>query len=81
MKSIDVNKRLVDSYLELFKTLSPDTKLDLISGLSNSLKSTKRGKKHSLKALQSGFIEEKSAEEIISNLKNARMFHRTIKKI
>lgn len=81
MKPVDVNKRLVKSYLELFKTLSPDTKLDLISGISDSLKSTKRNKNHSLRALQGDFIEEKSAEEIISDLKTARTFNRTIKKI
>ncbi|WP_449439412.1 hypothetical protein [Pedobacter steynii] len=75
MRSIDINKRLVDSYLELFKTLSPNTKLDLISGLSASLKSTKRSKNQSLKSLQNDFIEEKSADEIISDLKAARNFN------
>lgn len=78
MQSIDINKRLVDSYLELFKTLSPNTKLDLISGLSDSLKSTKRNKKQSVKALQADFIEEKTADEIISDLKAERTFTRKI---
>ncbi len=78
MQTIDINKRLVDSYLELLKNLSPNSKLDLISGLSASLKSSKKKKTVSLKSLYGDFIPEKSADEIISDLKNARTFTRSI---
>jgi hypothetical protein len=69
MQSVDINKRLVDSYLQLLKNLSPNSKLDLISRLSISLKSKKSNKKSSLKALTGDFIPEKSADEIIDDLK------------
>ncbi|RZK79206.1 MAG: hypothetical protein EOO92_09775 [Pedobacter sp.] len=78
MQSVDINKRLVDSYLELFKTLSPNAKLDLISGLSASLKTSKKYKSQSLKSLKGGFIDEKSSEEIIADMKAARTSTRKI---
>ncbi|HAL81238.1 MAG TPA: hypothetical protein DCO83_02560 [Mucilaginibacter sp.] len=76
MQTIDINKRLVDSYLDLLENLSPNSKLDLISRLSDSLKSGKKNKVSSLKSLSGDFIEEKSAEEIIDDLKKARNFTR-----
>jgi len=76
MQSVDINKRLVDTYLELVKNLSPNSKLDLISALSNSLKSGKKDKKGSIKDLTGDFISEKTADEIIDDLKKARNFSR-----
>jgi len=78
MQTIDINKKLVDSYLDLLKNLSPNSKLDLISRLSDSLKSGKKTKTNSLKLLAGDFIPEKSAEEIIDDLKNARNFKREV---
>jgi hypothetical protein len=76
MNSVDVNKMLVDSYLELLKNLNTNSKLDLISGLSNSLKSDRGIEKGSLKTLTVDFIPEKSADEIIDELKKSRNFFR-----
>ena len=76
MQAVDINKKLVDSYLELLKNLSPNSKLDLISKLSDSLKSGKKNKVNSLKLLSEDFIPEKSADEIIEELKKARNFTR-----
>jgi len=76
MQSIDINKKLVDSYLDLLENLSTNSKLDLISRLSDSLKSGKKNEGNSLKSLSGDFIEEKSAEEIIDDLKKARKFNR-----
>lgn len=76
MQTIDINKKLVDGYLELLKNLSPNSKLDLISGLSASLKSDKKSKVTSLKSLAGDFVPEKSADEIVGDLKKARNFTR-----
>lgn len=76
MQTADINKKLVDSYLELFENLSTDSKLDLISGLSDSIKSENKQKTNSLKTLTGDFIEEKNADEIIDELKKARSFTR-----
>ena len=76
MQTVDINKKLVDSYLELLQNLSPNSKLDLISGLSDSLKSGKKSKISSLKSLTGDFIPEKTGDEIIDELKKARNFNR-----
>jgi len=76
MQSVDINKKLVDSYLELLRNLSPNSKLDLISGLSVSLKSKKTAEGNSVKTLAGDFIPEKSADEIIDDLKKSRNFSR-----
>lgn len=76
MHTTDVNKKLVDGYLELLQNLSPNSKLDLISGLSDSLKSGKKTKTGSLKSIIGDFISEKTGDEIIDELKEARNFKR-----
>lgn len=79
MQTIDINKKLVEGYLALFRNLSKNSKLDLISGLSASLKSSEhKGKLNSLKSLEGDFIDEKSADEIISDLKSSRTFTRSL---
>lgn len=80
MQTADINKKLVDGYLELFRNLSQNNKLDLISGLSNSLKSDKKQKSKTLKLIIGDFIPEKSAEVIIEDLKKARSFTRDIER-
>jgi len=76
MQTTDINKKLVDGYLELFKNLSPNDKFDLISGLFDSLKSDKKQEVVSFKSIAGDFIPEKSAEVIIEDLKQARKFTR-----
>jgi hypothetical protein len=76
MQATNTNKKLIEGYLELFKYLSPQNKLDLISRLSDSLKSNKKVKKVSLDTLKADFITEKSADESINELEIARNFNR-----
>ena len=38
MKTIDINKTLIEGYLQLLNNLSPSNKLDLISKLTLSVK-------------------------------------------
>jgi len=78
MPTIDINKRLVDSYLDLLRNLSPNNKLDLISGLSDSLKTGRKKELSLIKSLAGDFIPEKTADEIIDDLKKARNFTRNI---
>jgi predicted metal-binding transcription factor (methanogenesis marker protein 9) len=76
MKANDLNIALIDNYFELLKNLSPDNKLELIARLSKSMKSTKKKKTEALQDLYGTFISEKSAEELISEIKSARRFDR-----
>jgi hypothetical protein len=76
MKATDLKFNLVESYLGLLNSLSPDNKLELISKLSDSLKTSKQPSGKSLGSLYGAFISKKSADEIITDLKNNRNFTR-----
>ncbi|MBX2912191.1 MAG: hypothetical protein KF717_08465 [Cyclobacteriaceae bacterium] len=76
MKTADLKFNLIDSYLGLLNNLSPDSKLELISKLSDSLKGSKKPTKKSLIDLYGAFVSKESADEIIADLKNSRNFIR-----
>jgi hypothetical protein len=63
--------KLVDSYLELLKSLSHDNKLELISRLSDSFKGSQKKDNKSLHDLFGGFLSDESADDIISTLKKS----------
>ena len=83
MKAANLKFNLIDSYLGLLENLSPDNKLELISKLSDSLKSSKKQtEKNSDKSLDDlcgAFIFDKSTDDLISDLKSSRNFNRKIK--
>lgn len=83
MKAANLKFNLIDSYLGLLENLSPDNKLELISKLSDSLKSSKKQtEKNSDKSLDDlcgAFIFDKSSDDLIRELKNSRNFNRKIK--
>jgi hypothetical protein len=73
----DLNIRLADSYLALLKNMSADMRLELIAKLSASLKSTV-SKKHTVDYYNGIWNSSESAEEIIENIRNARVSTRQI---
>lgn len=75
MKAIEPNISLIDSYLGLLGSLSTDSKLELISRLTESMRVDK-GKERSLASLYGSFITDETADELIDNLKRARHFGR-----
>ena len=76
MNTADINTDLIDSYFTLLKSLSPNSKLELIARLSKSMKTTKKPKEVSLSSLYGAWASEQSAEELVQELKNARNFNR-----
>ncbi len=78
MKAADLKFNLIDSYLELLKSLSPESKLELITRLSDSLKGSKKPTQKSVSDLYGAFISKESADEIIADLKATRNFNRKI---
>ncbi len=84
MKLENLKFDLIESYLGLLENLSPDNKLELISKLSKSLKSSRKKNKNSpdksLDDLCGAFIFDKSSDELISDLKKSRNFNRKIDK-
>ena len=77
MKAADINIHLIDSYFGLLKNLNSDAKLELITRLSDSMKTSKKVKGKSLKSLYGAFLSEQSADELIDDIKKARTFTRT----
>jgi hypothetical protein len=76
MKASDLKFNLIDSYIGLLKNLSLDSKLELISKLSDSLKGSGKPAGKSLRDLYGAFISKKSADEIITDLRNSRKVNR-----
>ncbi len=81
MKTADINTTIIEGYLQLLENLSPSNKLDLISKLTASVKSDITNKKSSFKKAFGAFDSKKSADEIILEIRNSRMFTRQIEDI
>lgn len=67
-------KHIVETYSMLFDGLSSLSKIELIEKLTKSLKREKTVKKDTFFESFGAFSNEKSAEEIISDLKSSRKF-------
>jgi hypothetical protein len=67
---------LADYYFGFLKNLNSDSKLDLIAKLSQSLKEGETTTEASLQSLFGAYKSNETAEEIISELRNARFFNR-----
>ena len=76
MKAANQKFNLIDAYLGLLNNLSPESKQELISRLSTSLKEPKVPLNKSLVSLYGAFEANKSAEEIIAELKSSKNFNR-----
>ena len=80
MKGADINTTIIEGYLQLLDNLSPSSKLDIISRLTASVKSDLKNKKASFSKAFGAFQSEKSADEIISDIRRSRTFTRQIEK-
>ncbi|MEO6705927.1 MAG: hypothetical protein ABIN04_08785 [Ginsengibacter sp.] len=72
---------LADYYFDLLKNLNSDSKLDLISKLSQSLKENKTLPETSLQSLFGAYKSDETADEIIAELKASRIFNRNIESL
>jgi hypothetical protein len=72
----DINTILVDNYFQLLKSLSSNDKLDLITRLSESMKTIDDDKKESSwESLFGAWELDQSTEEFIDALKKDRHFN------
>lgn len=78
MKRSDVNITLVEGYLRLLENLSPGSKLDLIAKLSQSVKTDIAGQKSRFFKAFGAWESDKSAEQLVEELKTARKFKRRV---
>ncbi len=65
MKTIDINTTLIEGYLRLMDNLSPSNKLDLISKLTQSVKTDITDRKKSFYKAYGAWESEQSADEIL----------------
>lgn len=78
MKTEEINTTIVEGYLGLLDNLSPTNKLDLISKLTESVKTDLSNKKSSFKKAFGAFDSKKTAEEIIDEIRKNRLSTRQI---
>lgn len=78
MKTGESNTTIVDGYVGLLDNLTPGNKLDLISKLTESVKSDLSNKKSSFKKAFGAFDTKKTAEEMIEEIRNSRVSTRQI---
>lgn len=76
MNSLDINTNLVDGYLKLLDNLSPKNKLELISKLTQSVKTDLTDKKSRFYKAFGAWDSKESAENIIKGIKDSRAFNR-----
>jgi uncharacterized protein YjfI (DUF2170 family) len=70
------DKNILESYSDLFVGLSFNNKIELIERLTKSLKVNKSKENNFYKSF-GAFASEKSAEEIVSEIKSNRKFKNT----
>jgi hypothetical protein len=70
------DRHIVETYTDLFEGLNPLSKLELIENLSKSLKTEAKRKENLFYKSFGAFASDKSAEEIIADLKANRKFRK-----
>lgn len=81
MKAVDLNTKLINSYLELLKNLNPDSKLDLISKLTQSVKADIKVKTNAFEKAFGAWQGDENAEELITTIRDSRQFNRQIEEL
>jgi hypothetical protein len=77
MNASSQNINLVDYYFSFLKNLKHDSKLDLITKLSESLKTGEEVEQETtLQSLFGAYKSDETAEEIIAGLRASRIFNR-----
>ena len=67
-------KNIIENYYSLFESLNSSAKVELIELLKKSLKMDTKTKEHDFYKSFGAFSDEKSSDEIISDIKLSRKF-------
>ncbi len=78
MNASSQNINIADYYFGFLKNLNQNSKLDLISKLSQSLKKDEDFVDTSLQSLFGAYESEETADEIIKEIRNSRVSNRNI---
>lgn len=75
----DIDKNLIDVYLQMIEKLGNQSKLELISRISSSMKVDKKLiDKESVLKLYGSFKSKETAEELIDKIRASRLYTRKI---
>ncbi len=80
MSTIELNESIINGYIKLLESLSPNNKLELISKLSALVKTDLKDKTNSFEKSFGALDTSKSADEIIEEIRNTRVSTREIEK-
>ena len=81
MKTSEINTTIVEGYIGLLDNLSANDKLDLISKLTISVKTDLTNRKSSFRKAFGAFDSKKTAEQIISEIRDSRVSTRQIESL
>jgi hypothetical protein len=81
MQASDNKMTIIEGYFRLLENLTPSNKLDLISKLTDSVKSDLTNKKSTFKNSFGAFQSDKDADQIINEIRSSRTFTRQIEDI
>ncbi|MGM0579282.1 MAG: hypothetical protein ACQETL_01290 [Bacteroidota bacterium] len=68
------DRHIIEAYSKLFEGLSPLTKIELIERLTKSLKKEKKSKETEFLKSFGAFDTDKSADELIKEIRESRNF-------
>ena len=74
----NINTHILNTYMAFLETLSPGIKLDIISKLTQSLKSEVKPKENLFESSFGAWAGKDSAEEIAKGVRDSRTFNRQI---
>ena len=81
MKADYTNTVIIEGYVRLLDNLSPDSKLDIISRLTSSVKTDIADKKTAFYKAFGAWNTKQSAIEIINTIRSSRTFNRKMEKL
>jgi len=81
MKTASFSNRLINAYFELLKNLDLNSKLDLISRLTKSIKHDLKDKGSDFEKAFGAWDESENAEDITKGIRESRCFSRKIDKL
>ena len=73
-----INNHILNTYMAFLETLSPGAKLDIISKLTQSLKSDVKSKENLFESSFGAWAGNESVEDITKGIRDSRTFSRQI---